>query len=300
MERAIPRSFLSVCKEPSMRLLNVGCGNCYHPSWTNVDLASKDADVHQYDIRSGLPFPDASFDAVYHSHVLEHLPPDEGRSLIRECFRVLKPGGTLRVVVPDLEMIVREYLAAHQNAMDGRPSAGADLEWMRLELLDQMTRVHSGGEMRRYTRDPQLPNAEFVRSRMGADFIGPAKKNSARPRRRKRRSFWRTVGRAVRRLRHRLASAATFVLAGSSGYRAFKEGLFRQSGEVHRWMYDRASLTRLLRETGFAETTACSAEDSRIPHFDRYELDMTDGQIRKPDSLFVEAIKPVAARRAAA
>jgi predicted SAM-dependent methyltransferase len=57
-----------------------------------------------------LPFPDGSAAAIYASHVLEHLYFEEGRQLIRESFRVLSGGGLLRIVVPDLNAIVREYL----------------------------------------------------------------------------------------------------------------------------------------------------------------------------------------------
>jgi predicted SAM-dependent methyltransferase len=63
-----------------------------------------------HDIRKPLPFPDGSASAIYASHVLEHLYFEEGTRLIREAFRVLSAGGILRVVVPDLNSIVQEYL----------------------------------------------------------------------------------------------------------------------------------------------------------------------------------------------
>jgi ubiquinone/menaquinone biosynthesis C-methylase UbiE len=69
---------------------------------------SKDIFVH--DFRKPLPFPDCSADAVYASHVLEHLYREQGQQLIRESFRVLVLGGIVRIVVPDLNSIVREYL----------------------------------------------------------------------------------------------------------------------------------------------------------------------------------------------
>jgi len=56
-----------------------------------------------------LPYPDSSIEAIFSSHVFEHLFIDEVEKLIRECQRVLKPGGVCRVVVPDLEKIIALY-----------------------------------------------------------------------------------------------------------------------------------------------------------------------------------------------
>src|SRR6266852_2798057 len=64
------------------------------------------------DVRKPLPFSDGSVTAVYASHVLEHLYREEGQRLIAESFRVLAPGGILRIVVPDLRAIVEEYLGS--------------------------------------------------------------------------------------------------------------------------------------------------------------------------------------------
>jgi hypothetical protein len=68
--------------------------------------------------------------------------------------------------------------------------------------------------------------------------------------------------------------------------------LFRQSGEVHKWMYDRLSLGELLQQAGFSDIRVCAAGESRIPQFNTYLLDLTEnGSTRKPDSLFMEAVK---------
>ena len=67
------------------------------------------ADIVIHDLRKSLPFPDDSFCAVYGSHVLEHLYLEQAKRLLKECLRVLQPGGVLRLVVPDLQAIVREY-----------------------------------------------------------------------------------------------------------------------------------------------------------------------------------------------
>ena len=68
--------------------------------------------------------------------------------------------------------------------------------------------------------------------------------------------------------------------------------MFRESGEIHRWMYDRFSLQRLLNQAGFVEVKVCNADVSSIPAFNSYELDMLDNKVRKPDSLYIEAVKP--------
>lgn len=77
-----------------------------------------DPDTVVWDLRKGIPFPDQTFDAVYHCHVLEHIDREGAPGFLRECLRVLKPGGIIRVVVPDLEALTRRYIAI----LDSLPS----------------------------------------------------------------------------------------------------------------------------------------------------------------------------------
>jgi SAM-dependent methyltransferase len=65
-----------------------------------------------HDLRNGIPFGDCSVDVVYHSHFLEHLPRAAIEGFLAEVGRVLRPGGVQRIVVPDLEALVRSYLAS--------------------------------------------------------------------------------------------------------------------------------------------------------------------------------------------
>lgn len=62
------------------------------------------------DLTKGIPHGDGTVDAVYSSHMLEHVTRDQAEFVLRECHRVLRPGGTLRVVVPDLRLLARKYL----------------------------------------------------------------------------------------------------------------------------------------------------------------------------------------------
>jgi predicted SAM-dependent methyltransferase len=71
-------------------------------------------DVRRLDVLRGLPFADSSIRYVYSSHLLQSLTYAQSLSLMREIFRVLQNGGVLRIIVPDLERVVQDYLADAQ------------------------------------------------------------------------------------------------------------------------------------------------------------------------------------------
>ena len=271
------RSFLCEVVEPVVpshpALLNIGCGSHFHGDWVNLDVAPRDSAVMPHDVtHHPLPFAEGTFDAVYHSHVLEHLPKSAVPAFLAECLRVLKPGGTLRIAIPDLERICRLYLEFLNRADAGDNDAADRYDWMMLELLDQMVRNESGGEMLRALRRVPLPAEDFIVERIG----------------------WEAKG-MIAQIRAEAAAAPQAAKPSHpTALSAEAIGRFRQSGEVHQWMYDRFSLRRLLTETGFVEAAVTTASDSRIEGFAAYGLDVeAGGQVRKPDSLFVEARKPI-------
>ncbi|MBN2198089.1 methyltransferase domain-containing protein, partial [Candidatus Wolfebacteria bacterium] len=73
------------------------------------------SDILIHDLRKLLPFNDNSFKVIYMSHLLEHFYLNEAKKLLKECFRVLKPGGILRVMVPDLEEMINNYIKKENN-----------------------------------------------------------------------------------------------------------------------------------------------------------------------------------------
>ena len=89
-----------------MRRVNIGCGPYAQPGYINIDKNARwpNVDIVR-DIRLGLPFDDSSVDEILASHVLEHLDSDELMNVMQECYRVLKPGCPINIVVPlhDLE-----------------------------------------------------------------------------------------------------------------------------------------------------------------------------------------------------
>ncbi len=87
----------------------------------NVDMVFNSPHVKAYNLLKGIPLSNDQFDDTYHSQVLEHFPKEKAPDFIKECFRILKPGGIMRVVVPDLENIVNEYIK-HLNENINNPS----------------------------------------------------------------------------------------------------------------------------------------------------------------------------------
>jgi predicted SAM-dependent methyltransferase len=74
------------------------------------------------DIRKGLPFDDESIDFIYSSHFIEHLSKEECNSVLNECYRVLKKGGLIRLVTPDLEQLAIRYVQKVQQERNEKAS----------------------------------------------------------------------------------------------------------------------------------------------------------------------------------
>lgn len=85
--------------------LNMGCGRNIMPGWINVDIAAS-PDVFIMDASRPFPFPDSSFDYVFSEHMFEHLDLSGQQSMMRECHRVLRPGGVLRLAMPNFDFLV--------------------------------------------------------------------------------------------------------------------------------------------------------------------------------------------------
>src|SRR5215210_631424 len=94
---------------PSERLrLNLGSGPDVRAGWLNIDFMG-DADL-LVDLRRPLPLPDRSAELAYSEHTLEHLDyPTDAEAFLRECLRVLRPGGVVSIGVPDGEPAIVDY-----------------------------------------------------------------------------------------------------------------------------------------------------------------------------------------------
>lgn len=90
--------------------LHFGCGPRILPGWINIDgWAFPDIDFAA-DLKQPLPFSDAACRLIFTEHVFEHIDADFRLPVLREFVRVLRPGGRLRIVVPDCQQFVDAYL----------------------------------------------------------------------------------------------------------------------------------------------------------------------------------------------
>ncbi len=141
-----------------MKKLNLGCGLEAPAGWINLDgswsafvaksavlkvlfrlfgqdqIAGWSRNVCFHDLRKHLPFKQGEMDAVYSSHVLEHLYRDEALELLKECERVLKKGGICRIVVPDFRGMAEKYVASEMRSD----------EFMNLLNMRPLTRPKTG------------------------------------------------------------------------------------------------------------------------------------------------------------
>jgi len=211
--------------------LNVGCGAAPTRGWVNLDNSmsirmgqypgissalarlqlidrqsailagmSRRASIRFANAAARIPFATGTVAAIYSSHMIEHLDRREARSFLAEARRVLRPGGVLRLAVPDLSRLVDQY----------------------------------------------------VRSGDADAFIGLTHMGLDRPARPREWARWVLIG-----PRH------------------------------HLWMYDGASLARLLRDAGFVDTAIEPPGVTRIT--DPGGLDLKE---REAESVYVEADRP--------
>jgi predicted SAM-dependent methyltransferase len=124
-----------------LKRVNIGCGQSPTPGWLNYDNSlsvrlarhpllarafgrlpvlarsqrefvefAATRDIHWADATKHIPLPDASVEVLYTSHTVEHMDREDARRFAGEALRVLAPGGIIRVAVPDLRVLVNQYL----------------------------------------------------------------------------------------------------------------------------------------------------------------------------------------------
>lgn len=145
------------------RKLHLGCGKNVQKGWLNTDFEPQSLSIMQLDATDKFPFPNDTFDFVFSEHMIEHVPYRAGMKMLAECYRVLKPDGTLRISTPDLRFLIdmarpvktelqRAYLqySADESA-SGRPDEVGEVflinrfvrEWGHTFIYDEPTLVNA-------------------------------------------------------------------------------------------------------------------------------------------------------------
>jgi SAM-dependent methyltransferase len=202
-------------RDPPSTKLHIGAFDVVHDGWLNTDVtphlaiarvpglaaalrragrlsderwsAYRDGTfraLSYLDLAQPLPYPDAAFEAVFGSHVLEHLTPAEAESLLGELHRVLRPGGIVRIAVPDLDRVIAEYDPGHPDEFLFGMWQGRDRStsrhrhwWLYNErsLRDLLTRTGFADIGRCEFRQGRCPDVERIDSRPESLFMEAAR-----------------------------------------------------------------------------------------------------------------------------
>ena len=106
--------------------LNIGSfKDMFYFNWMNIDILDitgfcKSQAYHflQKDITEGIPYKDNEVDLIFTSHFLEHIDRAQGKTFLKECHRVMKPGGVIRISVPNALLLTSEYIASDIRKYD--------------------------------------------------------------------------------------------------------------------------------------------------------------------------------------
>ncbi len=247
-----------------------------------MDFQSPEESVHEMNILKGLNFPTNTFDVVYSAQFIEHLTLEEGEKVLKNVAMVMKPGGIIRLVTPDLEELSKTYLTLlDELRLNPSKESKFKYDWIRLELFDQIVRDRSGGETLAFLAGSDEESRKYVIDRIGYT----AKTLFANNNTKRRKPNIEEIFKKINRIPLRLKLVAMSMFATD----AQRIGNFRRSGEVHRYIHDIYSLTLILNKAGFNSVERVNANKSSIKDWGKYELDIIGGVVDGPCSLYVEA-----------
>ena len=101
-----------------IRKLQIGAGPTVLDGWLSTDIMPRSRETLYLDATKRFPFEDGTFDYVYSEHMIEHVPWKSGLAMLRECRRILKPDGVVRVATPDLRVLLNLYAGTDEPIKD--------------------------------------------------------------------------------------------------------------------------------------------------------------------------------------
>ena len=107
--RAFTQAIAFYLTSHSIRKLQLGAGSHTLHNWFNTDLVPTSPEVFFLDSTRHFPIADSQFDYIFSEHHIEHISYEEGLFTLRECYRVLRPGGKIRLATPNLKTLLELY-----------------------------------------------------------------------------------------------------------------------------------------------------------------------------------------------
>ena len=262
------------------KFLNLACGENFiiNEKWLNFDFIKREG-VNQINLLEKLPLDDQCVDVVYCSHFIEHIPEHMVSSFLTECFRVLKNNGALRVVLPDFEKMVREYIKMRDLKMENKA------EFMMVSIIDQFVRKKPGGKLSHIieesTKSDDQELKKYIAERCGDIF----KKNNDNHPMNDRKLSTKIITMTYRKY----ISFVTALLPKSFRDQNVSKA---EVGELHAWIYDSTILTKILSEIGFKNIEEVNYNYTTIREFPiTLDVDTNDTPRKGQDSIFLEARK---------
>lgn len=124
-------------KTTSNPCLHLGCGPFRLGGWLNTDICCWEPGIYYLDAARKYPFPDHSFNYIYSEHLFEHLDLEQATKMLQECFRILTPGGKLRLAMPDFHFLMNLYF--HPEEETNRRY----LDWSYARFIGKQTVLHT-------------------------------------------------------------------------------------------------------------------------------------------------------------
>ena len=272
-----------------MKYLNIACGNVFieDNEWTNIDFTTHSPHIRKANLLVGLPFKENTFDVIYSSHFIEHIPKDQLEIFLSDCLRVLKPKGVIRLITPDLEFLAQEYL---QNI---HSKEYLKANFISALILDQCVRLTSGGNLAKLIN--KIKNVDdvnmqtYVKQILGEEIFKEIYISSESQ-----------ISKAIKRIKK---DPKMIINIFSIIWIRFIIKLLPKSfrntnvslaaiGERHMWVYDFYTLRDSLKEVGFSDIQKTAFNESTFKKYVFNELDIHRSLPRKGlHQIFLEATK---------
>jgi predicted SAM-dependent methyltransferase len=153
--------------------LNIGSYiNMFHYGWTNTDIldlgkfAERSCYIfNQHDATKQFPVGDGVVDLIFTSHALEHFKKEDARNLLKECYRIMKPGGRIRIAVPNVELLMRQCVDGNldylKHISPGAERAKCDMDKFCEVAMSNHERLYSACSLRSDLKDAGFVDIEI-------------------------------------------------------------------------------------------------------------------------------------------